>query len=174
MTVPSDFVAQGIYNIFIKKEKGEKRILVKASSGADTIFISAIVTRKGETAGTPEVDLCAKGEPVFGVIVGQAWAARDMSKDSDSPFTDGTFLFMERLEDGDQVWLTAKTNTTITFGGTVQVDGGFIIDFAYVDAAAATDTLSSAIGNTLVGCTLTAGQEKLCLIEISGAGVGAV
>lgn len=174
MTVPSDFVDQGIYNIFIKKERGEKRILVQASSGSATIFISAVVTKKGETAGTPQVDLCTKGQPVFGVIVGEAWAARNMSKDSDSPFADLTFLLMERLEDGDQVWLTAKTNTAITVFGSVQVDGGFLIDFAYTDAAVATDTLSSVIGNALIGCTATASQEKLCLIEIAGVGVGGV
>ena len=173
MTVPSDFQAKKIFNIFTRKKNGYIRQLVKASSGGDTIFISAIVTRKGETAGTTEVDLCAKGEPIAGVITGQAWVARDMSKDSDSPFVDGTYLLMEKLEPGDIVWLTAKTNTGITFGATVQVDGGFIIDFAYVDAAAGTDTLSSTVGEALVGCTATASQEKLCLIEVSATG-GAV
>jgi len=172
MTVPSDFVAKGIYNIFVRKVNGYIRKVVKASSGSATIFISALVTIKGETAGTPEVDLCAKGEPVHGVITGQAWAARDMSKDSDSPFADGTWLLMERLDPGDQVWLTAKTNSAITFGASVQCDGGFIIDFAYVDAAAPTDLLASVVGNALVGCSATASQEKLCLIEIQAVGVG--
>jgi hypothetical protein len=173
MTVPNDFVAKGIFNIFVRKVNGYIRKIVKASSGSATIFISALVTIKGETALSAEVDLAAKGEPVHGVITGQAWAARDMSKDSDSPFADGTYLLMERLDPGDQVWLTGKTNVDITFGSSVQCDGGFIIDFAYVDAAAATDTLSGVIGNVLVGCTQTASQEKLCLIEIS-AGVGGV
>ena len=173
MTVPNDYVAKGIFNIFTNKTNGYKRILVKASSGGDTIFLGAIVTRTGETAGTPEVDLCAKGEPVYGVITGKAWAARDMSKDSDSPYVDGTKLLLERLEEGDQVWLTAKTNTAITEAKSVQVDGGFIIDFAYTDAAAATDTLSSVIGNAAIGCTATGSQEKLCLIDITSK-VGAV
>lgn len=167
MTVPSDFVAKGIYNIFIKKKNGYIRKLVKASSGGATIFISALVTRTGETAGTPEVDLAAKGEPISGVITGQAWVARDMSKDSDSPFADGTYLLMERLDPGDQVWLTGKTNSALTAGKSAQCDGGYIIDFAYTDAAAATDLLGGVVGEILVGCTATASQEKLCLIEIT-------
>ena len=153
-------------DIFRKKVGPRERVLVKASSGSATIFITALVTRKGETAGTPEVDLAAKGEPIAGVIVGQAWAATDLSKDSDDPYADGTYLLMERLYIGDQVWLTAKTNTAIAFGGSVQCDGGFIIPFAYVDAAAATDTLSGVIGNALIGCSATADTEKLCLIEV--------
>lgn len=172
MTVPNDFQAKGIFNIFVRKVNGYIRKVVKASSGGNTIFISALVTIKGETAASPEVDLAAKGEPISGVITGQAWAARDMSKDSDSPFTDGTYLLMERLDPGDQVWLTAKTNTAITFGGTVQCDGGYIIDFAYSDSAAATDLLGGTIGEALVGCSQTASQEKLCLIEVSAMGGG--
>lgn len=173
MTVPSDYQAQGIFNIFTNKTNGYKRILVIASTGSATLFIGAVVTRVGETAGTMEVDLCDKGQAIEGVITGQAWAARDMSKDSDSPFADGLELLMERLEEGDQVWLTAKTNTAITEGKSVQVDGGFIIDFAYVDASANTDTLSSVVGNAKLGCTATASQEKLCLIDVTSK-VGAV
>lgn len=172
MTVPSDFQAKGIFNIFTRKKNGYIRQLVKASSGSATIFISALVTRTGETAGTPEVDLAAKGEPIAGVITGQAWVARNMSKDSDDPFADGTFLLMEKLEPGDIVWLTAKTNTAITAGKTVQCDGGFIIDFAYSDTAAATDLLGGTVGEALVGCSATASQEKLCLIEVSATGGG--
>ena len=172
MTVQSDFVAQGIFNIFQRKVNGYIRKLVKASSGGDTIFISALVTIKGETAGSPEVDLAAKGEPISGVITGQAWAARDMSKDSDSPYVDGTYLLMERLDPGDIVWLTGKTNVTIAQGATVQVDGGFIIAFAYSDTAAATDLLGGTVGEALVGCSATASQEKLCLIEVSALGGG--
>jgi hypothetical protein len=153
-------------DIFRKKVGPRERVAVKASSGGNTIFITALVTRKGETAGTPEVDLAAKGEPIAGVIVGEAWAAVDLSKDSDSPYTDGTFLLMERLYRGDQVWLTAKTNSAITSGATVQCDGGFIINFAYTDAAAATDLLGGVIGNAMIGCTATADTEKLCLIEV--------
>lgn len=167
MTVPSDFVAKKIFNIFTNKVNGYRRQLVKASSGGDTIFISALVTRTGETAGTPEVDLAAKGEPIHGVITGQAWVARDMSKDSDSPFADGTYLLCERLDPGDILWLTGKTNSAITEGKSVQCDGGFIIDFAYSDSAAATDLLGGVVGNALVGCAATGSQEKLCLIEVT-------
>lgn len=173
MTVPSSFVDKGVFNIFVKKVNGYIRKVVKASSGSATIFISALVTLKGETAGSPEVDLAVLGQPVHGVITGQAWAARDMSKDSDSPFADGVYLLMERLDPGDQVWLTGKTNVTIAFGASVQCDGGYIIAFAYTDASVETDTLSGVIGNALVGCAATADQQKLCLIEIS-AGVGGV
>lgn len=172
MTVPEKFQAKGVYNIFTRKKNGYIRQLVKASSGATTIFISAMVTRKGETAGTPEVDLAAKGEPIAGVIVGQAWVAPDMSKDSDDPYVDGTYLLMEKLEPGDIVWLTAKTNTAIAIGGTVQCEAGFIIPFAYTDSAAATDLLGGTVGEALVGCSATASQEKLCLIEISATGGG--
>ena len=43
-------------DIFRKKVGPRERIVVKASSGGDTIFITALVTRKGETAGQLYVD----------------------------------------------------------------------------------------------------------------------
>ncbi len=153
-------------DIFRKKVGPRERVVVKASSGGNTIFITALVTRKGETADTPEVDLAAQGEPIAGVIVGQAWAATDLAKDSDDPYTDGTYLLMERLYPGDQVWLTSATNVTIAFGASVQCSGGYVIAFGYVDAAAATDTLSGVLGNAQTAVSATAGTEKLILIEI--------
>ncbi len=155
----------GIHDIFLKKKHGRDPILVKASSGAATIFIGALVTKKGETAGTPEVDLCAKGEPVAGIIVGEAWAATNLKYDSDNPFPDGTYLWMEEIEDGDEFLVTGKTNTAIAYQDRIQADGGFAIPFAYADATEATDTLESVIGKAEEAKGATAGTEKIFLCK---------
>ncbi len=150
-------------DIFLKKKHGRDPILVKASSGGTTIFLGALVTKKGETAGTPEVDLCAKGEPVDGIIVGKAWDVTNLKNDSDDPYTDGTYLWMEEIEDGDEFLITVKTNTAVTYKARLQADGGFAIPFAYADATEATDTLESVFGTAQEACSAVASTETIIL-----------
>lgn len=154
-----------IHDIFLKKKHSRDPILVKASSGAATIFIGAIVTKKGETAGTPEVDLCQKGEPVAGIITGEAWAATNLNRDSDNPFPDGTYLWMEEIEDGDEFLAVEKTNTGFAYQDRVQADGGYVIPFAYLDNTEATDTLESVIGKAQEVVTAAGATEHYFLVK---------
>ena len=152
-------------DVFLKKKGTRDPILVKASSGSATIFLTALITFAGETAGTPEVDLAVTGEKVDGIIVGKAWDATDLSKDSDSPYADGVYLFMEEIEIGDEFYVTAKTNTAIDYKERVMADGGFGAPYAYTDASEITDTLQSVIGTAMEAVTATASTEKLFLVK---------
>jgi len=152
-------------DIFLKKKHGRDRILVKASSGADTLFLSALVTKKGETEGTPEVDLCTKGEPVDGIIVGEAWNITNLKNDSDTPYKDGTYLWMEEIEEGDEFLVTAKTNTAIAYEDRLQADGGYAIPFTYGAGAIETDTLVSVFGVAQVSCSAVPTTEHLILVK---------
>lgn len=135
------------------------------ANGAD-IFISAWVTYAGETAGDPDVDLCAKGETPNGIIVGPAFAATDLDKDSDDCFADNTWLRMYIPLPGEEVYCTAKTNSDITAGGRIVIDGGFVDDLAYADGTENTDTMQSTIGNAMTAATAAATTEKVVLIRI--------
>lgn len=155
----------------ILRKKGGYTVRVKASSGSASIFITALVTIIGETAGTPEVDLCAKGEIPTGIIIGPADTALDLSKDSDSCFADGTYLAMWVFEPGEEFIMTAKTNSAIAWGARCQVDGGYLITFAYTDTAEATDTMESVIAQNIgAAITATASTEKLGMFRIIGGG----
>ena len=75
---------------------------------------------------------------------------------------------MAILEPGMTVWTVAKVNTAIDKNTRCQVDGGFCIPFAYVDAAVATDTLVSVIGSSNTAITATADTTKYFKVEIGG------
>lgn len=152
-------------DIFLKKKHGRDPILVKASSGSATIFLGALVTKTGETAGTPEVDLAAKGEHVDGIIVGEAWNITNLKNDSDDPYADGTYLWMEEIEVGDLFFAVAKTNTAITEYVRVQADGGFLIPFAYTDTAEVTDLLESVVGTAQEAVSAVASTETIFLVK---------
>lgn len=134
------------------------------SNGAD-LFISAAVTYSGETASDPDVDLCAKGEQPDGIIIGPAYDAIDLDKDSDDTFADNTWLYMYSPLPGEEIYMTTKTNSAIDYGARVQVDGGFLIAFTYGDATEETDLLQSVVGKTLTAISATASTEKIALIK---------
>ena len=147
-----------------KSGQGGRYETVRAN-GAD-LFISAWVTYAGETADDPDVDLCAKGETPNGIIVGPAFAATDLDKDSDDCYDDNTWLKMYIPVPGDEIYCTSKTNSDITYGGRIIVDGGFVDDFAYGDGTENTDTMESHIGNAMTAATAAATTEKVVLIRI--------
>jgi len=143
----------------IRKKMGSGGRFEKVRANGVDIFMTALVTRTGETA--PDVDLCAKGEVVDGVIYGEANGTINLDKDSDDPYDDNTWLMMYIPARGDEVYFTAKTNSAIDQGKQVQADGGFGIAFAYTDTAEATDTLVSTIGVNAEAITATASTEKV-------------
>lgn len=112
---------------------GDGRTVTVRANGTD-IFLTAIVTAYGETL--PDVDLAGSGEPVSGVIIGEAFPYKvDLSRDSDNPWTDDNdYLQMYVPEGGDQLYLTVKVNSTIAQNNWFKCDGGFIVSSAKADA----------------------------------------
>ncbi len=96
---------------------------VKAN-GSD-LFLTAGVTIVGETAKSPDVDLCAEDEQLSGIIVGQADDADNLDKDSDDTFDDNVNLKMGVPIASEEVYLTAGNGMSVTYGKVVQCDGGF-------------------------------------------------
>ncbi|MHA2181047.1 MAG: hypothetical protein ACXAAH_06470 [Promethearchaeota archaeon] len=137
------------------------------ANGAD-LFNSALATRTGETADDPDVDLCAKGERINGIIVGEWDKTVNLDKDSDDPYADNTWLDMYTPLPGEEVYITIKTNTAITVYTDVQADGGFGIPWAYGDGTEATDTRVSIAGQSQNTIAAVASTETACLIEWSG------
>ena len=99
---------------------------VKAN-GSD-LFLTAGVTIVGETAKSPDVDLCAEDEQLSGIITGQADDASNLDKDSDDTFDDDANLKMGVPIPSEELYLTAGNGMTATFGKIVQCDGGFFED----------------------------------------------
>ena len=149
----------------IREHVGQGGITKRVRANGADLFIGALVTFTGETADDPDVDLCAKGEHVDGVIIGPADSAIDLDKDADDPFADNTYLLMYIPLPGEEIYLTAKANTAITVYVRVQADGGFIIPFAYVDGAEVTDTLESVVGTSQNTISAVASTTTICLVK---------
>lgn len=132
---------------------GNGRTATVQANGSD-IFLTAIVTAYGET--NPSVDLAGAGEPVSGVIICEQFPySVDLSYDSDNCFDDNTWLGMYIPQDGDELYLTVATNSTIAQNGWFKASGGFIV------SAAKTAALGTVIEPG--GITGTSGAEQLAL-----------
>lgn len=169
MTLASSLKSNLSGNSIIRKRSGAGGgfDLVRAN-GAD-LFLGAIVTYFGETSGDPDVDLAAAGEPHDGVIVGPAYGALDLDKDSDDCFADNTWLIMYKPAPGDELYLTAATNTACTYGEHVTKDGGFVAgDFSYTDGTQASDLMEDVIGRARETITAATGTEKIVLVRTNG------
>ena len=154
-------------SIIYKRGTGALKFELVQANGSD-IFITAAVTFAGETAGDSDVDLCAKGERIDGIIYGPADSALNLAKDSDSAYADDTWLKMYKPQANDEIYLTAKANSDITHGARVQADGGFFIDFAYTNATENTDTLESVAGTAKTAITGVTGTTAIFLCKWGG------
>ena len=136
---------------------------VKAN-GAD-LFLTAGVTTYGES--NKDVDLCAEDEQLSGIIVGQADDATNLDKDSDDTFADNTNLKMGIHIPGEELYLTSKTNATVTYGKIVQCDGGFFedTDFTANESAANVPYAGSMLFQAEEGVTAVSGQESIFLAK---------
>jgi len=115
-------VSQSGSVIYKKNADGGRVQKVTAGSG---LFMTAIVTKYGQTA--PTVALCANGEMVSGVIIGQFTPYTvDLTYDSDNTFTAAVSLQLYIPNRGDILYGTTKTATAITADTWVDVDGGFL------------------------------------------------
>ncbi|MDH3324009.1 MAG: hypothetical protein OEL89_00060 [Candidatus Peregrinibacteria bacterium] len=130
---------------------GNGRTRLVRSNGSD-IFLTAIVTAYGET--NPDVDLAGAGEPVSGVIICEYLPyAVDLSNDSDDPYADNKYLGMYIPEDGDELYLTVATASSIAKDMWFKASGGFIVTSAKADA----------LGVCLEAITGSSGAEQIAL-----------
>lgn len=152
MTLSSPLKTVSQSNGVLYKPDYGREVLVQADG--DDIFLTAIVTIYGETK--PKVDLAGSGEPVSGVIT-TAMLPRiiNLDKDSDDPYDDEDYLGMHVPKSSEQLYLTAKTNSTIAQGNWFKADGGFIVASAKADA----------LGRVIDGVTAVSGTEKITLCE---------
>ncbi len=108
--------------------KGEwQRIIDRQTNGAD-IFIGAGVTEHGES-GTSDIDLCAEGEALLGIVLGYS-NQEDIDsngyyyRDYDNPFADGKQVLVGVPTPGMIILVLSETNVTISKGDRINcVDG---------------------------------------------------
>lgn len=136
---------------------------VKAN-GSD-LFLTAGATIVGETAKTPDVDLCAEDEQLSGIIVGQADDATNLDKDSDDTFDDDENLKMGIPIPGEELYLTSGNGMSVTYGKIVQCDGGFFetTDFNANESAANVPYAGSMLLQAQEAVTGVSGVEVIFL-----------
>jgi len=136
------------------------------SNGAD-LFLTAGVTKFGETSATADVDLCAEDEQLSGIITGQGDRETNFDKDSDDTFADNTILLMGMPVVGAEIYLTAKVATAVTHGKIVQCDGGFFenTDFAAAQTSANVPYAASMLLQALETLTGVSGITKIFLAK---------
>lgn len=112
-------------SVLIRYAGGEDQFGTAKCNGAD-IFLTAGITFQNE-ANAEDVDLVAAGEHVAGVVVGTAFPNLvNLSKDSDSPYADNTYIRYYRPIDGDLLYATLTTAETLGQDEYAQYSGGFI------------------------------------------------
>ena len=122
-------------NVLIRWAGGEDQFGTAKINGSD-IFLTAGITFQNEAA-EEDVDLVAAGEHVAGVVVGTAYPNLvDMSKDSDSPYTDDgeTFIRFYRPISGDLLYATLTTAETLGMDEYAKYSGGFITTSTRADS----------------------------------------
>ena len=140
-------------NGLIYKGGSGRTATVKANG--DDIFLGAGVTYQGET-NEEDVALVADGEAVDGIIIGEAFPFKvDLDKDSDDCFDDNSYLQMYVPDDGDILYGTVATNTSITMDAYVKFSGGFLT----------TSTKANAIGRARKAVTGASGTEAVIPYE---------
>ena len=133
--------------VLIKYAGGEDQFGTAKTNGND-IFLTAGITFQNET-NEEDVDLVAAGEHVAGVVVGAAWTAiTDLSKDSDSPYADNVYIKYYRPIQGDLLYATVATNTSITQDAYVKYSGGFITTSTRANANAVAREAVTAVSAT--------------------------
>lgn len=134
------------------------------ANGSD-LFLTAGVTFFGES--NADVDLCAEDEQLSGIIVGSADDATNLDKDSDDTFADNANLKMGVPSVGEEIFLTATTAASITYGTVVQCEGGFFgdSDFAANESAANVPYAGSMLLQCREAVTGVSGLEYIFLAK---------
>lgn len=113
------------HDVLIKFGGGPSQFFPALCNGSD-IFMTAAITFQNET-NKWDVDLCASGERVDGIVVGEAFPTKvDLTKDSDDCFSDNTYIRCYAPIAQDQLWATVTTATSISKDGWAKYVGGFL------------------------------------------------
>ena len=144
--------------VLIKYSTSKSSYLTAQCNGAD-IFLTAAVTFQSET-NTQDVDLAASGERVDGIVIGEAYPTKyDLSKDSDDPFADNTWIRCYKPEPRDMLYATVATATSITKDDWVKYADGFL-----TGATNKNDAIGR-LANGGVAITAASGTEQIASIE---------
>ena len=120
-------------SVLIRYAGGEDQYGTAKCNGAD-IFLTAGITFENEAA-EEDVDLVAAGEHVAGIVIGTAWGnLTNLTKDSDSPYADDTYIRYYRPISGDLLYATLTTAESLAIDKYAKYSGGFITTSARVDA----------------------------------------
>ena len=152
-------------NSIVRKGAGKYK---KVRANGSDLFLTAGVTKTGETAGNPDVDLAAVGEVVFGIITGTADSGVDLSKDADSPYADNTWLMMYIPDVNDEVYMTILSATVVTEYTRIGISAGFIAPFTYADGTSITDTTNGYVGIALEAGAGATATEYIILVQWRG------
>ena len=154
MTVSSGLSTVSESGSVIYKKNADGGRVEKVWANGANLFLTAIATKYGETS--PDVALCATGEPVAGVVIGTYQPYEiNLKYDSDDPFDDDTKLQLYIPNKGDILYGTTATATAITANTWVDVDGGFLT----------TGTRTDHIGKALEAAAGASGTEYIILYE---------
>lgn len=144
--------------VLIKYGGGVSQFFTAKCNGSD-IFLTAAVTFQSETA-TEDIDLAAAGERIDGIVIGEAWpTSYDLSKDSDDPYDDDTWVRCYKPIPRDLLYATVTTNTSITKDDWVKYSGGFL-----TGATNKNDAIGR-LANGGVAVTGVSGTEQIVSIE---------
>lgn len=126
MTLSSSLETESDSNgVLIKFGSAKSSYFTALTNGAD-IFLTAAITFQNET-NTEDIDLAAAGERVDGIVIGEAWPTKyDLSKDSDDPYTNNTWVKCYKPMPRDMLYATVATNTSISKDAWVKYSGGFL------------------------------------------------
>jgi hypothetical protein len=159
MTLSSSLEAESDSNgVLIKFGSAKSSYFTALTNGSD-IFLTAAVTFQNET-NPEDIDLAASGERVDGIVIGTAYpTAYDLSKDSDDPYDDNTWVRCYKPMPRDLLYATVATNTTISKDDWVKYSGGFLT------GATSKDDAIGRLENGGVAITGASGTEFIASIE---------
>ena len=124
LSVALKTVAEG-GSVLISYGGGQSQFFTACCNGSD-IFLTAAITFQNET-NTYDIDLAASGERVDGIVVAEAFPYKvDLTKSSDSCFTDNTWVICYKPIAQDILYATTTTNTSISKDAWVKYVDGFL------------------------------------------------
>ena len=159
MTLASSLDTESDSNgVLIKFGSAKSSYFTALCNGID-IFLTAAVTFQSET-NKYDIDLAAAGERVDGIVIGEAWpTGYDLSKDSDSPYDDNTWVRCYKPMPRDLLYATTTTAETITKDDWVKYSGGFLT------GATSKDDAIGRLENGGVAITGASATEYIASIE---------
>jgi hypothetical protein len=158
MTLAASLANTAKGGIIVSGGGGQSQYGTAQCNGAD-IFLTAAITFQNET-NKYDVDLAAAGERVDGIVISDAWPiTNDLSKDSDDPFSNNSWIRYYKPIKGDILWATVATNTSISKDDWVKYADG------YLTSASNKNDAIGKLENGGAAVTGSSGVEQLVTIQ---------